>query len=68
METKKDFQILEVFIKSYIIEAENIFNHGVNSDYVLKEENISFLKGTLKVNQNIKYNIADKAKFFCYFS
>ena len=65
METKKDFQILEVFIKSYIIEAENIFNNGVNSDYVLKEENISFLDGKLKVNQNIKYNIADKAKFFC---
>jgi len=65
METKKDFQILEVFIKSYNIEAENIFNHGVNSDYVLKEENISFLNGKLKVNQNIKYNIADKAKFFC---
>jgi 5-methylcytosine-specific restriction enzyme subunit McrC len=68
IETKKDFPILEVFIKSYISEAEKVFNHGVKSDYVLVEENVSFLKGKLKVNQNIKYNFANKSKFFCEFS
>ncbi len=68
IEAKKDFPILEVFIKSYITEAENVFNHGVKSDYVLVEENVYFLKGKLKVNQNIKYNFANKSRFFCEFS
>jgi 5-methylcytosine-specific restriction enzyme subunit McrC len=68
IETKKDFPILEVFIKSYISEAETVFNHGVKSDYVLTEENIPYLKGKIKVNQNIKYNFTDKSKFFCEFS
>lgn len=68
IETKKDFPILEVFIKSYINEAEKVFNHGVKSDYILKEDNVPYLRGKLKVNQNIKYNFADKAKFFCEFS
>jgi len=68
IETKKDFPILEVFIKSYINEAEKVFNNGVKSDYILKEDNVPYLRGKLKVNQNIKYNFADKAKFFCEFS
>lgn len=68
IETKKNFPILEVFIKSYINEAEKVFNHGVKSDYVLKEENVPYLRGKLKVNQNIKFNFADKAKFFCEYS
>jgi 5-methylcytosine-specific restriction enzyme subunit McrC len=68
IEIKKDFPILEVFIKSYISEAEKVFNHGVKADYVLKEENIPYLRGKLKVSQNIKYNFANKAKFFCEYS
>jgi len=68
IESKKDFPILEVFIKSYINEAEKVFNHGVKSDYILKEDNVPYLRGKLKVNHNIKYNFADKAKFFCEFS
>ena len=68
LETKKEFPILEVFIKSYINEAEKVFNHGVKSDYILIEENMPFLKGKLKVKQNIKFNLTDKAKFFCEFT
>lgn len=68
IETKKDFPILEVFIKSYISEAEKVFNNGVKSDYVLKDENVPYLRGKLKVSENIKYNFANKAKFFCEFS
>lgn len=68
IETQKEFPILEVFIKSYINEAETVFNYGVKSDYVLKEENIPYLKGKLKINENIKLNFANKSKFFCEFS
>ena len=68
IETKKNFPILEVFIKSYIDEAEKIFSRGVKSDYVLQEDNVPYLRGKLKINQNIKYNFANKAKFYCEFS
>jgi 5-methylcytosine-specific restriction enzyme subunit McrC len=68
IETQKDFPILEVFIKSYINEAEKLFIQGVKSEYVLADENIPYLKGKLKVNQNVKRNLIDKSKFFCEFS
>ena len=68
LESRKDFPILEVFIKSYINEAEAVFNYGVKSDYVLTKENTPFLKGKLKVNQNIKRNFANKSKFYCEYS
>jgi 5-methylcytosine-specific restriction enzyme subunit McrC len=68
IETQKDFPILEVFIKSYIQEAETVFNYGVKSDYVLKEENIPYIKGKIKINGNIKFNFADKSKFYCEYS
>ena len=68
IETQKDFPILEVFIKSYIQEAETVFNYGVKSDYVLKEENIPYIKGKIKINENIKFNFANKSKFYCEYS
>jgi len=68
IETQKEFPILEVFIKSYINESETVFNYGVKSDYVFKEENIPYLKGKLKINENIKLNFANKSKFFCEYS
>lgn len=68
LETKKDFPILEVFIKSFINEAAKIFTRGVKSDYIVQEDNIPYLKGKLKVKENVKYNTANKAKFFCEFS
>lgn len=68
IDIKKDFPILEVFIKSYIAEAERIFIHGVKSDYILHEDNVNYLKGKLKVNQNVKYNITNQARFYCEYS
>ncbi len=68
IESQNAFPILEVFIKSYIQEAETVFNYGVKSDYVSNEENITFLKGKLKINENLKINFADKSKFYCEYS
>ena len=68
LEAPKDFPILEVFIKSYITEIENKLQHGIKHDYILHEENVSFLRGKLKIAQNIKRNHSNKAHFFCEFS
>ncbi|MFN5073853.1 MAG: McrC family protein [Alphaproteobacteria bacterium] len=67
IETRTNFPILEVFIKSFIDEAESVFSNGVKSDYVVNEENVTYIKGKLKINQNIKHNSSNKAKFFCEF-
>lgn len=68
LETPKDFPILEVFIKSYITEVENKLQYGIKHDYILYEENVSFLKGKLKIANNIRRNHSDKAHFYCEFS
>ena len=68
IESRKNFPILEIFITSYIKEAEGLYKYGVKSDYTLKEENISFLKSKLKVDLNLKYNLTNRAKFYCEFS
>lgn len=68
LEAPKDFPILEVFIKSYIAEVENKLLHGIKHDYILQEENVSYLKGKLKIAENIKRNHSDKAHFYCEFS
>lgn len=68
LEAPKDFPILEVFIKSYIAEVENRLQHGIKHDYILHEENVSFLKGKLKIAENIKRNHSDKVHFYCEFS
>jgi 5-methylcytosine-specific restriction enzyme subunit McrC len=68
LEAPKDFPILEVFIKSYITELESKLQHGVKHDYTLKENNISVLKGKLKVVENLKLNHSNKTHFYCEFS
>lgn len=67
LNSKQNFPILEVFISAYIAEAEKLFNYGIKSDYLIKEENLSTIKGKIKVSQNIKLNYADKAKVYCEF-
>lgn len=68
LNAQKDFPILEVFIRSFILEAEKLINAGLRSDYLLEESNLSYLRGKLKVNQNIKYNYFNKAHFYCAYT
>ncbi|WP_243348435.1 McrC family protein [Parabacteroides sp. FAFU027] len=68
LETSKDFPILEVFINSYIEEVENKMQHGIKHDYILQEDNISVLKGKLKITENIKRNHSNITHFYCEFS
>ena len=65
---KQNFPILEVFIKSFIDEAERVFTSGIKSGYLLEEENLKFLRGKLLVGKNIKHNASNKTKFYCQYS
>ena len=68
LEAPKDFPILEVFIKSYLLEVENKLQQGIKHDYIRHEENASFLKGKLNITENVKHNHTDRAHFYCEFS
>jgi 5-methylcytosine-specific restriction enzyme subunit McrC len=56
--------LLEIFITMFLKELSKLIQKGIKSDYITKEENLKFLKGKLKVNQQIKKNYIHKENFF----
>lgn len=68
LELEDNFPILEVFINIYLNELMVQLRSDLIHDYVLSQDNSSFLKGKLKVTDNIKKNYLNKSKFFCEFS
>jgi len=68
LDAPENFPILEVFIRSYIHEVENLFHQGIRHDYIVEESNIGYRRGRIKVNENIRLNSTNKSKFYCEFS
>ena len=58
------FPLLEVFAIMFLDEVERLIKRGIKSDYVLREENRTFLKGKLLFGENLKRNFAHKERFF----
>jgi 5-methylcytosine-specific restriction enzyme subunit McrC len=56
--------LLEIFITMFLEELSKLIQKGIKSDYITKEENLKFLKGKLKINQQIKMNYIHKERFF----
>lgn len=56
--------LLEIFITMFLEELSKLIQKGIKSDYITKEENLNFLKGKLKINQQIKKNYIHKERFF----
>lgn len=56
--------LLEIFIAMFLEELSLLIKKGIKSDYILKEENLPFLKGKLKINEQIKFNTIHKERFF----
>jgi 5-methylcytosine-specific restriction enzyme subunit McrC len=56
--------LFEIFIAMFLEEMTQLIKKGIKSDYILKEENLKFLKGKLKINEQIKYNYIHKERFF----
>ncbi|WP_421716896.1 McrC family protein [Arcobacter arenosus] len=56
--------LLEIFITMFLEELSMLIQKGIKSDYITKEENLNFLKGKLKINQQIKKNYIHKERFF----
>lgn len=60
----QNMSLLEIFIAMFLNELDNLVKKGLKSSYVTQEENRKFLKGKLLFNQNLKYNLSHKEKFF----
>lgn len=56
--------LLEIFISMFLQELAKLVQKGIKSDYVTKEENLKFLKGKLKIGEQIKHNTIHKERFF----
>jgi 5-methylcytosine-specific restriction enzyme subunit McrC len=56
--------LLEIFIFMFLEELSKLVQKGIKSDYVQKEENLKFLKGKLKISEQIKHNTIHKERFF----
>ncbi|MDY0181143.1 McrC family protein [Aliarcobacter skirrowii] len=56
--------LFEIFISMFLEELTVLVRNGIKSDYISKEENLKFLKGKLKISEQIKYNTIHKERFF----
>jgi len=56
--------LFEIFITMFLEELAKLIQKGIKSDYITKEENLKYLKGKLKVNEQIKMNYIHKENFF----
>lgn len=61
--TKNPF--LEVLIREYATSLFDCLKRLTPKNYVREEDNLNYLRGKLKFNENIKYNCANKARFYC---
>lgn len=56
---------LEVLIREYANSLFDCLKRITPKSYIREEDNLNFLRGKLKFNENIRYNCANKAKFYC---
>jgi len=59
--------LLELFISMFLDEVSKLVRKGIKSDYIQKEENLKYLKGKLKINEQIKQNYIHKERFYVEF-
>lgn len=62
------FPLLEVFISIFLDELDKIIRKGLKKNYVKIVENSSFIKGKIKITQNIKHNYMHKEKNYIEYS
>lgn len=60
----QNMPLLEIFVLMFLNELDNLVKKGLKSNYTTQEENRKFLKGKLLFNQNLRYNLVHKERFF----
>lgn len=62
------FPLMEIFITVFLNELDNLIRLGVRKSYVKVSENSNFIKGKIKILNNIKYNSAHKERNYIEYS
>ena len=62
------FPLLEIFITLFLNELDVLFKRGLRKNYVDISENSLFIKGKIKVNENIRHNITHRERTFIEYS
>lgn len=58
---------LEILIREYSNSLFDCLKRVTPKNYIREEDNLNFLRGKLKFTENIRYNSANQAKFYCEF-
>lgn len=61
------FHILEIFISMFLEELSELIKKGLKSEYISYENNENFLKGKIKLNEQLRKNILNKERFYLEF-
>jgi len=64
----KEFPLLEIFIALFLNELDVLFKRGLRKNYIDVCENSFFIKGKIKVNENIRHNLTHKERTFIEYS
>lgn len=56
--------LYEIFIGMFLEELSLLIKKGIKSDYIKKEDNFYYLKGRLKIVDQIKKNFIHKERFY----
>lgn len=56
---------LEILINEYTRSLFENLKKQIPKNYINKKDNLSYMKGKLNFAQHIKYNLTNKAKFYC---
>jgi len=59
--------IFEIFISMFLEELNTLVKKGIKADYIGSVDNLYFLKGKMKLNEQIRHNLLHKEKFFVEF-
>ncbi|SMC08412.1 McrC family protein [Nitratiruptor tergarcus] len=60
----KNLPLLEIFIEMFLSELDLLVKKGIKNDYITKTENQHFLKGKLKIKEQITKNFIHKERFY----
>ena len=59
-----NMHLLEVFISMFNEELSQLIKKGIASDYITVEENSTFVKGKLKIKEQLQQNLTHQERFF----
>lgn len=61
---RENLPLFEIFISMFLEELSILLKNGIRSDYIKKEENLRYLKGKLKLGEQVQRNFIHKDRFY----